>query len=477
MKNSQRICSFISLLVTLSMILSSIIIALSKPALALSDPRPLLSQTYLPLPPLDMDATFSQTTKAAKNYAQALTTEMDVSALSVERGEAPQALAIVHASSTSTDTLVFLPVVYNNWQQIMLPGLSFIPPSGWRPPAETTVPLTATNDITGTATAHMVSPSGTHFIGVIVDWFAPPPTEAIFGNFAMPPDNRYQESVRQLPSGELVQVMRTTTTMDGSVFLLAHAAFRSDRASYSLGLYGEALDVATWDVFSSTLSSMSPNTTTLPAGGRRQTMNDIAFLSSSTRDVQDVAYDRNAAVNYANTFVNAFDNSDDCYLWYNNAILLCYYQEGHWGVDGAHFVNRALKAGGLPAPEVPHDVSKKSDSLRSWLLANGGQEIADPYSLEPGDVIFFGTVGGCWGRTWGWTGVVIDQNGPGPRLHLHSRVSGGITSNWPYARYDQVAYNNCDQPIFTLLSTSTPFKSNRHLCSTNHSPVLLPRLL
>ncbi len=161
------------------------------------------------------------------------------------------------------DFFIYLPLVARDYEQINMPGLSFIPPVGWEPPAPTTVPTT-TPGLTGTVTTRLDSPDGAYFMEIIVDWFAPPPPEAIFGNFARPPLDRYQETISQLHTGEPVQILRATGTMNGSVFLLAHAAFRLAHGSYSLGLYGKALDEQGWQVFSDTLASMTPNLATLP---------------------------------------------------------------------------------------------------------------------------------------------------------------------------------------------------------------------
>jgi len=347
-------------------------------------------------------------------------------------------------TSQSISPTLFLPLVFNNWQLLPdLPGLSFDPPSDWHPPVRDGVPLTSTNDITGTAAMRLVSPNEAHFMDIIVDWFVPPPPESVFGNMAMPPNDRYEETVRQLSTGELVQVMRATMPMTGSVSVLYHAAFRSASASYSLGVYGEDLNERVWNVFSDTLASMTPNPETLPqssqaAGERLQTESDVEVSLSSTTSVQAVSYDRDAAVNYANTFVNVFGNSDGCYLWWNGSSLSCSYLEGYWGVDGAHFVNRALGAGGLSIPGLWSGVALRSRELRSWLLANGGQEVGNLSDLQPGDVIFFGT-NGCWG----WEGLVVDRNSPRPRVHLHSLVSEGVTRAGVTAYYDQITRNNC----------------------------------
>ncbi|ACL26142.1 hypothetical protein Cagg_3290 [Chloroflexus aggregans DSM 9485] len=63
---------------------------------------------------------------------------------------------------------------------------------------------------------------------------------------------------------------------------------------------------------------------------------------------QVVSYDRNAAYAYAATWWNTQNNSDGCYLRHNGSTLDCTYHSSDYGVDGAHFVNRAVAAGGRP---------------------------------------------------------------------------------------------------------------------------------
>jgi len=279
------------------------------------------------------------------------------------------------------DFFIYLPLVMRDYEQINMPGLSFVPPTGWELPAPTTVPTTTT-ELTGTATTRLDSPDGVYFMEIIVDWFAPPPPEAIFGNFARPPLDPYQETISQLHTGEPVQILRATGTMNGSVFLLAHAAFRLAHGSYSLGLYGKALDEQGWKVFSDTLASMTPNLATLPppirpTAGERRTTREVSLTSSVPAQV--VSYDRNAAITYAQTYVGSFTNSDGCYLWTDNSLLGCSYWEGAWGVDGAHFVNRALSAGGLSIPGLwpttsttaTGDITPSRPALTSICCAKG----------------------------------------------------------------------------------------------------------
>jgi RHS repeat-associated protein len=398
-----------------------------------------------------------------------------------------ETLAFEGESPQSLQSVIFLPLVVEKWQPpqtVDMPGLQFALPADWSPSVSAGVPITATTGIAGRETRRFVSPDGRYTLNVTVDWFGSQTEQDTFGAFAMLPDNRYEETVYRLNTGELAQVMHViTVTHDGSI-LLARAAFRSGRGSYVISLHGDTHTEQVQTTFREVLDTVRPRPETLEASTVLNNEGDRAaarILAPSA--VRAVPYDRNAAVQYANTYVPLFDNSDDCYLWWNGTTLRCDYLEGYWGVDGAHFVNRAAAAGGLPIPGLWDGVALRSHELRSWLLNNGGQEIGNPNDLLPGDVIFFGTAGGCGGRTWGWEGVVIDQNCPGggPRLHLHSLVTGDPpeTSYGEFVCYSQVTRNNCgwtdtysfvhidssqDQPaplIATslLLGPSTPFEN------------------
>jgi RHS repeat-associated protein len=498
MQNSQRVRPFVSLLVILSMLSSSLALVLGTSAGPVAAESILLQDSSVLAPELN-PAPFATSSPPLRPYLPSRLRDMDTAPQVSEARVSPDVSIIDHASWTvmneETDstpaagavgtgksppamasdssatiqpsqavtssrglssTVIFLPLIYSNAgnndddgsPQGELPGLTLTPPQGWQPPVATDVPVAATNAVADAAMMRLISPDGIYHFDVIVDWSTPPPPKAVFGNFAMPPgDSRYQESVRRLSTSELAQVMHATDTVSGSMSLLAHAAFRSDRASYSLGLYGEALNEGIRNVFSDTLASVATNSATLPEASQlaengEQAASDVETSSQSPIAVQQfVSYDRDAAVRYTNTYVNIFDNSDDCYLWYNGSSLRCNYLEGYWGVDGAHFVNRALSAGGLPIPGLWDGIALRSRELRDWLLANGGHEINDPSNLKKGDVIFYGR-DGCWG----WAGVVIDQNVPRPRVQLHAHVTlGGITYPGLTIYYDQVVRDECGE--------------------------------
>lgn len=335
---------------------------------------------------------------------------------------------------------LYIPVIYNPIStKVVLPGIAVNLPLGWRPVEAVNVPITATNELQDTAVTRLVDPYQEYFIDLSVDWYSvPSPATDPVGTFQMKPLTGYEERLIQLPSGQPVQVLKAKVPYGTKTTLLAQAAFRSAQASYSIRYYGKALDQNGWGIFDQMISSARLGNLPTAKSNAHKGSPEASVSLETTTATGSVAYDRAAAVNYANTFVNLFDNSDDCYLWYNGNMLLCYYKEGYWGVDGAHFVNRALKAGGLPLPGVPDPVAKSSGPLRDWLLAHGGQEVGSASELQPGDVIFFGR-NGCWG----WEGVVASVDAQGPKLHLHSRISNGITYNWANARYTQVTYNNC----------------------------------
>jgi len=84
-----------------------------------------------------------------------------------------------------------------------------------------------------------------------------------------------------------------------------------------------------------------------------------------------VPYDRSAAYDYAETYWNELNNDDGCYLWYNGSTLDCTYHAGDWGVDGAHFVNRAVRAGGRPIPGLWDGAALRVTDLRNWLQSDG----------------------------------------------------------------------------------------------------------
>ncbi|MEJ5312451.1 MAG: hypothetical protein WHX52_22020 [Anaerolineae bacterium] len=117
-----------------------------------------------------------------------------------------------------------------------------------------------------------------------------------------------------------------------------------------------------------------------------------------------VNYNRGAAYAYARAWWNRQNNDDGCYLWYNGSVLDCTYHSGDWGVDGAHFVNRAVRAGGRPIPELPSAEARTVSALRTWLL-NDGWTVVSASQAQVGDVVIIGNQ--CW------AGLVVE---PGARL-------------------------------------------------------------
>lgn len=447
MKNSRRIERFVSLVVIFSIILGNMAVSLSLETQtvkanasnsAVAD-TVVLDHEAFAVDVKSPDESIQKVSFTVPDFVASTKIPAVTSSLPVTTFETT---TVTTAPSVLTSTVVFLPVVYKNWQRIQMPGLSFVPPAGWQSPAAPSVPITATNDITGTEAMRLVSPSGAYFMDVTIDWFAPPATDDIFGNFAMPSSDDYEETVYQLQTSELVQVMRVTGPVSGSLSLLAHAAFSTDRASYALGLYGEMLDGQLWEDFFHVVASLTPNSATLPES---IVLNDseIEVVAGSTSSyspfasVQAVSYDRDDAKRYATTFVNQFDNSDDCYLWYNGASLRCSYLEGYWGVDGAHFINRALRSGGLHIPGLWDGEALRVKDLREWVLDHGGQDIDNVRDLKKGDIVFYGT-----GSCWGWAGLVV-ETGSRPKVALHSVVNGYNTQPGMIANYDSITRNAC----------------------------------
>jgi len=140
--------------------------------------------------------------------------------------------------------------------------------------------------------------------------------------------------------------------------------------------------------------------------------------SSGTNAISALAsvpYDRGAAYDYAETYWDGSSptNDDGCYLWYNGSTLDCTYHDGDWGVDGAHFVNRAVHAGGRPIPGLWEGVALRVADLRDWLQSDGWTSVAAPQA-EIGDAAILGPFDDpCW------AGLVVGT-GSDPMLATHS---------------------------------------------------------
>jgi hypothetical protein len=125
-----------------------------------------------------------------------------------------------------------------------------------------------------------------------------------------------------------------------------------------------------------------------------------------------VNYNRGAAFAYANSWWNVTNNSDGCYLWYSS-VLGCVKDPGDYGVDGAHFINRAVYAGGRPFPGLWDDAAKDVASLSNYLQADGWTETPVAQAAL-GDVAIMGPfTNPCW------AGLVV-KTGADPTLATHS---------------------------------------------------------
>jgi hypothetical protein len=126
-----------------------------------------------------------------------------------------------------------------------------------------------------------------------------------------------------------------------------------------------------------------------------------------------VPYDRSATYDYAETYWDVLNNDDACYLWYNGSTLDCTYHDGDWGVDGAHFMNRAVHAGGRPIPGLWGGAALRVADLRDWLQSDGWTGV-DASQAQVGDVAIMGPFDNpCW------VGLVVGTGGD-PALATHS---------------------------------------------------------
>jgi len=137
---------------------------------------------------------------------------------------------------------------------------------------------------------------------------------------------------------------------------------------------------------------------------------------ASLAAITNYNYNRGAAYAYAATWWQEQNNSDGCYLWDSESVLDCIYHSGDRGVDGAHFVNRAVWTGGRPIPQLiperPYDVLEaiRVSSLRAWLI-NDGWTTVSASQAQIGDVVIIGSQ--CW------AGLVVEPGNP-PKVATHS---------------------------------------------------------
>jgi len=180
--------------------------------------------------------------------------------------------------------------------------------------------------------------------------------------------------------------------------------------------------------------------------------NTISALAS-------VPYDRSAAYDYAETYWDGTNptNDDGCYLWYNGSTLDCTYHDGDWGVDGAHFVNRAVHAGGRPIPGLWEGAALRVADLRDWLQSDGWATTT-ANQAQVGDVAIMGPLDNpCW------VGLVV-ETGSDPTLATHS------DEYWLQA--SQLYCNSGGQPSYekTYLQAEVEFAVHLPLVLRNWPP-------
>ncbi len=186
---------------------------------------------------------------------------------------------------------------------------------------------------------------------------------------------------------------------------LARAVFvMQDERLYRFRLYlyqSETIDpyVQIFDLMLGTLQpieeAIKPTGATLPA----QAVSQVAPITPATLTVN---YQRSLAYAYAAAWWNKENNSDNCYLWEDKTThaLDCEKNANDQGVDGAHFVNRAIWTGGRPIPQLipaqPYDVVEaiRVSALRSWLVITDGWTVVSAAQAQVGDVAIIGNQ--CW---------------------------------------------------------------------------------
>lgn len=343
----------------------------------------------------------------------------------------------VESPATSTQYQIYIPYMVSSES---LPGLDYQPPQQWLRAIGDHDLSADTANLTASRFVQYTSPEDNYRLQIVSDWHLTAP-EAAFGTYALPPLDNYTIATDVLPTGQSVQIveMESSTDLSGST-LLAHAAFRDGDFSYAVRLYGTVYTDMALLPFYDLLDTLRPHGTGMMFNNNSSMVN--AGPGPQFQLPATTSYDRGAAVQYAHlwTVVNPLMNSDGCYLWFNGSDLRCtHVHSSYWGVDGAHFINMALRAGGIDVPPLWANEAIQIQALRSWLLNNGvGQQVASASDLVPGDVIFVGT-----NSCWGWGGVVVAVDSQGPLLHVHSRISNNITTDWAYARHTQMSFNNC----------------------------------
>lgn len=135
--------------------------------------------------------------------------------------------------------------------------------------------------------------------------------------------------------------------------------------------------------------------------------------SNAPSAISGVPYNRSAAFTYAQIYHSIQNNADGCYLWYDGSQVYCTPQNSGYGVDGAHFVNQAVAAGGRGIPGLWDGAASSVADLCDWLQ-NDGWTIVDAAQAAIGDVAIIGPF-----TTPCWAGLVVDP-GADPTLATHS---------------------------------------------------------
>lgn len=173
-------------------------------------------------------------------------------------------------------------------------------------------------------------------------------------------------------------------------------------------------------------------------------------------------YQRGAALTYAQTYYSVQNNADGCYLWDAGSAVTCTYQTDATAVDGAHFVNQAVAAGGSGIPGLWDGAALRVTDLRDWLQ-NAGWTAVTATQAALGDVAVMGPlVNPCW------AGLVV-ATGDNPTLATHSG------EYWLSA--DQLYCFTAGQPTYekTYLHVAVEYETHLPLVLRNEPlPTLTP---
>lgn len=231
--------------------------------------------------------------------------------------------------------------------------------------------------------------------------------------------NRGDYSLKQLTvQGRSVWWMRVMESQGSSLRLVGVMWMEGDRRVYRFRLHSRAeAEEESEQVLRQMLSALETTVVDWSraagpppvfSGGDVTSGAEIAPVA-----LTGIPYRRSAAYAYAESYYDVQDNDDGCYLWYNGSTLDCTYHDGDWGVDGAHFVNRAVHAGGRPIPGLWDGAALRVADLRDWLVSDGWTE-ATASQAEVGDVAIMGPFEDpCW------VGLVV-STGSDPTLATHS---------------------------------------------------------